>query len=551
MLEDRILFIDDDAIIIDKPAGLPVDEPKRGGDSVVGRAAELRLGKATPVPMHRLDQDTSGCLLLARTPDARRKFQMAFENATAVKYYLAVVDGPVEGDEGEINLPLAKRSTPERGWWIEPDPKGQPARTSWEVMERRGNRTLVRLEPHTGRTHQIRAHALAEFGAGIVGDPVYGSGKGPMLLHAIRLSLAHGDSIVYAAHAVAPLPDHWGDWGVDPAVVAADEAELKGRLSYGDWSRDLDKVVYADLDRPIFAEARRAGLALFPVGEGFLERAYIERGALEPLVASLSGAHAAIHPMFERLPPLLIEAGRTDLLERLWRSVARKARAKWFSSRSEAYQRQALRTFDDAIESLRAGGADDVAAELEADRAMVETGSFPPPPEITDDREMDNERFWELVAETRDATVTADEQIALIGDRLAAMSAKNIRRFATIFSKLMKKLYHWKTWALAYAACGGCSDTSFREFRTWLILKADQPLIDLAVTDPDRAALSVPREPPLPFSEMAEAIDSAHLVRAGNTYELPAFELDEPRGKEWDEDRFDEQFPVLTGYYER
>ena len=80
-LADRILFIDDEAIIIDKPAGLPVDTPRRGGDSVVGRLDELRCGKrSSPTPMHRLDQDTSGCLLLARTREARVALQHAFEN---------------------------------------------------------------------------------------------------------------------------------------------------------------------------------------------------------------------------------------------------------------------------------------------------------------------------------------------------------------------------------------------------------------------------------------------------------------------------------------
>ena len=71
-LSDFILFIDGDAIVIDKPAGLPVDEPRRGGDSILGRIAELRMGfRSSPVPMHRLDQDTSGCLLLARNARAR------------------------------------------------------------------------------------------------------------------------------------------------------------------------------------------------------------------------------------------------------------------------------------------------------------------------------------------------------------------------------------------------------------------------------------------------------------------------------------------------
>ena len=72
-LEERILFIDAEAIVIDKPEGLPVDAPRAGGDSVEARIDELRLGfKRAPVPMHRLDRDTSGCLLLARNPRARR-----------------------------------------------------------------------------------------------------------------------------------------------------------------------------------------------------------------------------------------------------------------------------------------------------------------------------------------------------------------------------------------------------------------------------------------------------------------------------------------------
>ena len=69
MLEDRILYIDAEAIVLDKPAGLPVDAPRRGGESIASRLDELRCGfKRTPTPMHRLDQDTSGCLLFARSP---------------------------------------------------------------------------------------------------------------------------------------------------------------------------------------------------------------------------------------------------------------------------------------------------------------------------------------------------------------------------------------------------------------------------------------------------------------------------------------------------
>ena len=102
MLNERILFIDAEAMVIDKPAGLPVDTPRRGGDSVVERLGELKQGfQRPPTPMHRLDQDTSGCLLLARSPKARSSLQKAFETRQVEKYYLAVVDGVIDEDGGD------------------------------------------------------------------------------------------------------------------------------------------------------------------------------------------------------------------------------------------------------------------------------------------------------------------------------------------------------------------------------------------------------------------------------------------------------------------
>src|SRR5919106_653263 len=109
MLEQRILYIHAEAIVIDKPAGLPVDAPRAGGDSVSERIDELKCGfQRAPVAMHRLDRDTSGCLLFARNPRARARFQKAFESGTVQKTYLAVVDGVPDGEEGLIDLPLAK-----------------------------------------------------------------------------------------------------------------------------------------------------------------------------------------------------------------------------------------------------------------------------------------------------------------------------------------------------------------------------------------------------------------------------------------------------------
>src|SRR5256885_2837920 len=111
MLEDRILFIDGEALVLDKPAGLPVDTPRRGGDSIASRLAELRCGfKRPPTPMHRLDTDTSGCLLFARTPRARAMFQQAWEARRVEKYYIAVVATEIAEEQGTIDLPLGKTS---------------------------------------------------------------------------------------------------------------------------------------------------------------------------------------------------------------------------------------------------------------------------------------------------------------------------------------------------------------------------------------------------------------------------------------------------------
>ena len=110
------LFIDGEALVIDKPAGLPVGTPRRGGQSVDDMLEHLRFGfQRAPVPVHRLDQDTSGCLLLARNPKAMKRFQQAFENRQVTKSYIGVVLGRPEGDNGTIDMPIDKISTKESG----------------------------------------------------------------------------------------------------------------------------------------------------------------------------------------------------------------------------------------------------------------------------------------------------------------------------------------------------------------------------------------------------------------------------------------------------
>ncbi|MFL6736658.1 MAG: RluA family pseudouridine synthase [Sphingomonas sp.] len=206
-----ILFIDAQAIVLDKPAGLPVDTPRRGGNSIVARLNDLKCGfKRPPTPMHRLDTDTSGCLLFARSPKARALFQQAFETRSIEKYYLAVVATEILEEAGVIDMPLAKRSSAEAGWRMVFDPDGLAAVTRWRRLAFRDGATMVEFQPLTGRTHQIRAHAREAFGRGIVGDRVYGIPGGPMLLHASRLVVPRPGKP--AIDVTAPLPQHFGAW---------------------------------------------------------------------------------------------------------------------------------------------------------------------------------------------------------------------------------------------------------------------------------------------------------------------------------------------------
>jgi tRNA pseudouridine32 synthase/23S rRNA pseudouridine746 synthase len=205
MWEKYVLFIDGEAIVIDKPAGLAVHPGSRTRESLEDYLHHFRFGfQRLPLPVHRLDRDTSGCLLLARNPKAHKRFQRAFEDKKVSKTYVAVLDGVPEGESGTIDLPLAKVSTAEEGWRMVHDPKGRPSVTHWRLAAVKDGRAVIVFTPETGRTHQIRIHALEGLGIPISGDPVYGAGKGPMLLHALSLRVERdGKDPVEAA---APLP---------------------------------------------------------------------------------------------------------------------------------------------------------------------------------------------------------------------------------------------------------------------------------------------------------------------------------------------------------
>ena len=210
MLGDRVLFLDGEALVIDKPAGLPVDPPRDGGLSLENHLDQLAFGfRRWPQAVHRLDRDTSGCLLLSRNPKAHARFQQAFERGEVEKLYLAVLAGVPAGEGGTVDLPLAKISSEAAGWRMRGDPGGKPARTGWRLVRAAGDRSLVEFRPATGRTHQIRVHAAEALGCPVVGDPVYGR-RDPagMLLHARRLIVPRAGKA--GIEAEAPVPERFG-----------------------------------------------------------------------------------------------------------------------------------------------------------------------------------------------------------------------------------------------------------------------------------------------------------------------------------------------------
>jgi tRNA pseudouridine32 synthase / 23S rRNA pseudouridine746 synthase len=183
----RVLYRDALMLVIDKPAGLAVHRGPKGGESLEDYFSTLRFGlPRAPALAHRLDRETSGCLVLGRHRKALATLGALFKRGAVRKTYWAVVEGRPATERGRIDLPLGRRDAT-RGWWMHTDPEGQPAATTWELLGHAGALSWLALEPLTGRTHQLRVHCAA-MGWPIVGDAIYGSAPrsgGPRLqLHA-------------------------------------------------------------------------------------------------------------------------------------------------------------------------------------------------------------------------------------------------------------------------------------------------------------------------------------------------------------------------------
>jgi RluA family pseudouridine synthase len=202
-LAARVLLRTAEVLILDKPAGLPVHAARAGVPSVTTALPSLRFGKRRdPQPAHRLDADTSGCLVLGRTAPALAALGRLFAERRVTKTYWAVLRGAPLGESGTIALPLRKTSTARTGWRMEAHPDGEAALTRWRVLGRGEGLCWLELSPETGRTHQLRVHCAAS-GWPILGDALYGSGGGPLHLLARAIALPLDPPLA----ATAPMPD--------------------------------------------------------------------------------------------------------------------------------------------------------------------------------------------------------------------------------------------------------------------------------------------------------------------------------------------------------
>lgn len=196
-----VLYEDEEVLVLNKPAGLAVQGGTKTTKHVDRLLSAWGEGLERPRLVHRLDRDTSGVLVLGKTPTAAGKLSGAFARRKAQKTYWALVVGFPKPGEGVIELPLMKKGVNDREMVIPAhpkDPAAEPAETEFVTISRAANRVAwMALRPHTGRTHQLRAHMLA-MGHPILGDPKYGNeasnsvSEGLKLqLHARRLTLPH------------------------------------------------------------------------------------------------------------------------------------------------------------------------------------------------------------------------------------------------------------------------------------------------------------------------------------------------------------------------
>lgn len=208
MLDPRIIFEDAWMVVIDKPAGMVVNDAQTAKGETVQKWFSNRIRSGGNGEfydkggvVHRLDKDTSGVMVLAKTPEAYEKLKQQFLERKAVKKYVALVHGKLAEEEGIISAPIERNPKIKSKFTIGTD-LSRTAITEWKVTRQWADFALLELAPHTGRTHQLRVH-MQHLGHPIVADPIYGWKKTlgedlkwcpRLFLHAKELEITHPGS---------------------------------------------------------------------------------------------------------------------------------------------------------------------------------------------------------------------------------------------------------------------------------------------------------------------------------------------------------------------
>jgi len=226
-----VIYEDPGAFVLNKPPGLATQGGTKTNQHLDRLLDGLADERGRPKLVHRLDKDTSGALLVARTARSAGHFAKAFSGRTARKVYWAIIVGVPDAHEGVIDAPLAKQpGTGGEKMHVDLQ-NGLPAKTRWRVLDRAGNRAAwVELQPLTGRTHQLRAH-MASIGHPIVGDAKYGGAEAfltggisrKLHLHArrIRIDAPQGERIDVAAEPPSHFAESLATLGFDEAAGEA------------------------------------------------------------------------------------------------------------------------------------------------------------------------------------------------------------------------------------------------------------------------------------------------------------------------------------------
>lgn len=193
--ELKIIYEDEDIVVLNKPHELLTVSGKEFKDSVYSRVKKLYPNATGPLIVHRLDMSTSGILLIAKNEEVYKHLQAQFINKTIKKRYVALLNGVLQTEKGEINLPI-RVDLDDRPKQLVCYEHGKKAFTKWETIEVINNKTKVHFYPITGRTHQLRVHAAHNLGlnTAIVGDDLYGEKSDRLFLHAEKITFIHPTS---------------------------------------------------------------------------------------------------------------------------------------------------------------------------------------------------------------------------------------------------------------------------------------------------------------------------------------------------------------------